>query len=158
MPILQLKFQCCASGGCECCLCTEVPWGHSSRAHPETLAQPCPRGKHPRCLNLGQAKLIYSHEPASSLPVTLQNIREPPQRQSCWLRVALQCLSLKGKLLLGKKYCSWLDSITGLDGKSWRSLEGRKSKHNELILQIRLCQKSAVSLELFHAVPWHKNH
>lgn len=38
MPILQLQFQCCASGGCECCLCTEAPeaapaepWGAQSQ-------------------------------------------------------------------------------------------------------------------------------
>lgn len=122
------------------------------RASPGNLAQPCPSRKHPQCLSLREAKLIYSQEPASSLPVTLQNIREPPQTSQLLTHRGLTWLEL------GKKYCSWLDSIIGLYGKSWRRLEGRKSKHNELILQIRLCQKSAVSLELFHPVLWHKNH
>lgn len=48
-------------------------------ANPGNLAQPCPSRKHPHWLNLGETTLIYSYEPVSSLPVTLQNIREPPK-------------------------------------------------------------------------------
>lgn len=48
-------------------------------ANPGNPARPRPSGKHPHWLNLGEATLIYSHEPVSSLPVTLQNIREPPK-------------------------------------------------------------------------------
>lgn len=48
-------------------------------ANPGNPAQPCPSRKHPHWLNLGETTLIYSYEPVSSLPVTLQNIRESPK-------------------------------------------------------------------------------
>lgn len=164
MPVLQLKLECCALGGCECYLSTEVPWGHSRRALRST--QPTLETRHSR-VPAGNIHTGWTWERQHLS--TAMNLFHPfllhfrtsgnhPRHHSWWLRGVSQCLSLEDTLLLGMKYCSQLDSATGLCGKSWTSLEGRKSKHNELILQIRISQKSAVSLELFHAVPWHKNH
>lgn len=128
------------------------------RASPGTPAQPYSSRKHPSCLNLGQAKLILSYEPVSSLPVTLQNIREPPQMSQLLTHRGLTISFAWGQITAWEK-------ILFLTGQYYRTVWEKLKKfgRQEIKTQrayppIRLCQKSAVSLELFHAVPWHKNH
>lgn len=55
--------------------------------------------------------------------------------------------TLEGPLFLVEKYY-----MTVHEKLKNKGLECKKSKYNKLILQIFLCQKSAVSLELLHAV------
>lgn len=127
-------------------------------ANPGNPAQLCPSGNHPCWLSLGEAKLIYSQESVSSLPVTLQNISKTPKTsQLLTQRESHNVFHLRTNYSWGRNIvlCLYRTIYEKLEN---RSLECRRSKHNKLILQIRLCQKSAVSLELFHAVPWHKYH
>lgn len=159
MPILQLSFGAVPQeAACVQRPCEAVP------------AEPC--GAHSQPWELGTA---VSQQETSTLPEpgggktylqpgtcfipswhTSKHQGTTPDVTAADSKGSHNVFHLRTNCCLGRN--TVLGCTTGLYGKGWRSLEGRKSKHNKLILQIRLCQKSAVSLELFHPVPWHKNH